>query len=259
MAVVTDVHDAVLAARMADQARKIALRYFRKDCGLAIKADQTPVTLADKEIERDLREMLGTYRPDDGVFGEEMPATAQTAARQWVIDPIDGTGAFAIGSPLFGALIGLLDRDAPILGVIDACAMNERWVAHGGVATLNGVACRTSGQQRLRHASVSATAVHQYPPEDYAVFERVAQSAAISRLGGDSYSYGLLASGFLDAVVESGLKPYDFLPIVPIVEAAGGVMTDWRGARLRLDSEGQVLAAASSELHAELLELIGRQ
>jgi fructose-1,6-bisphosphatase/inositol monophosphatase family enzyme len=172
-----------------------------------------------------------------------------------VIDPIDGTGAFATGSPLFGCLIGLLVGGRADLGVIDAPAMGERWTARRGEgATLNDVPCRVSGCARLADASVSSTSIHLYAPEPLAAFHRVAAHAAGARLGGDCYAYGLVAAGHLDAVVETGLQPYDYLPIVPIIEEAGGVITDWSGAPLTLTSRGDVVAAASLSLHAELLQ-----
>ena len=258
MAVASVLDDIQLAIQMADKAREIALRYFRMDLGLSMKADRTPVTLADREIERVLRDMLAELRGGDGVLGEEWPDSGPDKPRQWVIDPIDGTGAFATGSPLFGALIGLLDKAVPVLGVIDACALQERWVAWRGEATLNGVPCQTSSQRSLKDASIGSTAIHQYAPADYAAFERISSRAAITRLGGDSYAYGLVASGHLDAVIETGLKPYDYLPILPIIEAAGGVITDWTGQPLGFSSKGHVVAAATRELHAELIELIGR-
>lgn len=256
MLVASTLDDIEIAMQMADKAREIALRYFRMELGLSMKEDRTPVTLADREIERVLRDMLAAKRSGDGIFGEEWPASGPDLPRQWVIDPIDGTGAFATGSPLFAALIGLLDKGVPILGIIDACALQERWIAWRGQATFNGTPCRTSGQQNLRHASIGSTAVHQYSDADYAVFERISNRASISRLGGDSYAYGLVASGHLDAVIETGLKPYDYLPILPVIEAAGGVMTDWAGQPLNFSSHGDVVAAATPELHAELIEQI---
>jgi inositol-phosphate phosphatase / L-galactose 1-phosphate phosphatase / histidinol-phosphatase len=256
MQVASTLDDIDVALQMADKAREIALRYFRMDIGLSMKSDRTPVTLADREIERVLRDMLAETRSGDGVFGEEWPASGPEMPRQWVIDPIDGTGAFATGSPLFGALIGLMDKGTPILGIIDACALQERWVAWRGKATFNGTPCHTSGQQSLRGASIGSTAVHQYADSDYAAFQRVSSRASITRLGGDSYAYGLVASGHLDAVIETGLKPYDYLPILPIIEAAGGIMTDWAGQPLGFSSQGHVVAAATPELHAELIAQI---
>jgi histidinol phosphatase-like enzyme (inositol monophosphatase family) len=249
--------DLTLLDDMADAARAIALRYFRKDIGLTMKSDASPVTRADREIEDHLRRMLALHAPDDGVFGEEMPPTGLDRPRLWVIDPIDGTGAFATGSPLFGTLFGLLNEGVPSIGAIEASATGERWIGcAGGEAWLNERPCRTSGCTRLARASIGATAINAYAPEARAAFDRLAARAAITRLGGDCYSYGLVAAGHLDAVIETGLKPYDFVPIVPIIEAAGGVMTDWQGAPLTLHSEGHVVAAASTELHEEICALL---
>lgn len=249
--------DLILLTDMAEAARAIALRYFRKEIGLTMKSDASPLTLADREIETRLRQMLALRAPDDGIFGEEMPPMGLDRSRLWVIDPIDGTGAFATGSPLFGVLFGLLAKGVPVLGAIDACATGERWIGCAGSgAWLNGNPCRTSGRRALEGASIGSTAIHSYRPEARAAFDRLAARAAITRLGGDCYAYGLVAAGHLDAVIETGLKPYDFLPIVPIIEAAGGVITDWLGAPLTLHSEGHVVAAATGELHQEICVLL---
>lgn len=256
-AVVGGDADMELAARMADAARGIAVRHFRQEFSLAFKQDQSPVTAADRAIEAQLRQILSCERPGDGVLGEEMENIGLGAERVWVLDPIDGTGAFATGSPLFGTLIGLLATGRPTLGVIDAAALGERWsAALGQGARFNGVPCRTSGRTRLETASISSTSVHAYGAEDFSAFRRVSEKAAITRLGGDCYAYGLLAAGHLDAVVETGLQPYDYLPIVPIVTEAGGEMTDWSGAPLTAASSGRVVAAATPELHARIVELL---
>lgn len=252
--------DRDLAATLADTARRIAMTYFRHELGTSIKVDLSPVTLADREVEAALRAILAREAESDGILGEEMASFGLDNTKVWVIDPIDGTGAFATGSPLFGTLIGLLIEGRPSLGVIDAPATGERWIAErAGGATLNGIGCRVSGCTSLSDASVSATSIHSYAPAALAAFRRVAARAAITRLGGDCYAYGLLAAGHLDAVVETGLQPYDYLPIVPIIEEAGGLITDWSGADLRLGSSGDVVAAASPGLHAEILEALNQQ
>ena len=253
--IASDWSDIGIATALADAAREIAMRHFRKGLEVSFKNDLSPVTVADREVEAALREMLGRHAPADGILGEEMVSFGLERERVWVIDPIDGTGAFATGSPLFGCLIGLLVGGRPALGVIDAAATGERWTARrGGGASLNGVPCRVSGCSRLAEASVSSTSIHLYAPEPLAAFHRVAAHAACARLGGDCYAYGLVAAGHLDAVVETGLQPYDYLPIVPIIEEAGGLITDWSGAPLALTSRGDVVTAASPSLHAELLE-----
>lgn len=253
-------HDAdrALLDAMLDAARAIALTHFRTFPDVAMKQDASPVTRADRDIEAHLHAMLAENAPRDGVLGEEMAPVGLERARLWVIDPIDGTGAFATGSPLFGVLVALVEGGVPVLGAIDACATGERWVARRGAgATLDGRRCRTSGRRTLAEASVAATALHAFAPGDRASFERVGAAAAITRLGGDCYAYGLVAAGHLDAVIETDLKPYDYMALIPVIEEAGGVITDWNGAALTLQSDGRVIAAASAALHAEIRARLG--
>jgi histidinol phosphatase-like enzyme (inositol monophosphatase family) len=247
--------DAALAAEMADAARMVAARWFRRPIPVDAKADRSPVTEADRTIEQAIRARLAEARPQDGVFGEEYGADIDGRARVWVVDPIDGTGAFVTGSPLFGTLIGLLDGGVPVLGLIDMPVLGERWTARRGAgAALDGSPCRTSGCARLADAALGATSPLKFEGAEEAAFRAIAAAARITRFGGDCYAYGLLASGHLDAVVEVGLEPYDYLPLVAVVEEAGGVVTDWRGAPLGLGSDGRVVAAATPSLHAEIVE-----
>lgn len=248
--------DTAFAQVLADKAGAIAMAYFRKPNGLALKGDASPVTLADTEIEAMIRNAVETTFPEDGLFGEETGVTGIDRDRLWVVDPIDGTGAFATGSPLFGVLISLLKNGQPELGLIDASATGERWIARRGQGSfMNGIACRTSGRTSLVAAAIGSTSVHAYGPAERSFFQRVSQRAAITRLGGDCYAYGLVALGQLDAVIETDLKPYDFMAVVPVIEEAGGVVTDWQGLPLTIYSTGKVIAAATPELHAEILSL----
>lgn len=245
------------ANAFADTARSIAMGYFRRPNGMTLKSDETPVTLADTEIEAAFRRQVATRFAQDGVFGEEAEASGLDRERIWVIDPIDGTGAFATGSPLFGMLLALVTGGRAEFGIIDACAMQERWFARRGKgATLNGVACHTSARTGLAGASIASTSIHMYGPHDRQVFDTLASAAAITRLGGDCYAYGLLAAGHLDLVVECGLKPFDFMALTVLIDEAGGVISDWNGLPLTLGSGGHVLASATPELHAEALERI---
>lgn len=251
----TDVED--VAQALADLGRELALKHFRQPLDVEDKLDLSPVTVADREIEAGMRTLLAQQRSEAGIYGEEMGAENPDADELWVLDPIDGTGAFVTGSPLFGCLIGLLRNGTPELGVIEMPRLAERWVGRrGGEVTLNGQPCRSSGRARLAEASLSATSLLAMPEADRVGFLHAAERARLVRFGGDCYAFGLIASGHLDAVVEGGLKPYDFLPIAPVVEAAGGVMTDWSGAPLNLESDGRVIAAASPELHAELMHAV---
>ena len=245
------------AERLADAARGIALAHFRRAIDVETKPDATPVTIADRGIEEAMRAILAERHPAAGVFGEEMGADRSDARDIWVLDPIDGTGAFVTGSPLFGILIGLLRDGEPIVGVIDIPVLGERWTAvKGGGARLNGAPCRTSGRARLAEASLAATSPLIFSEAEHAGFARLADRAALTRFGGDCYAYALVAAGHLDLVVEAGLKPYDYLPIAPVIEEADGIMTDWSGRPLDLESDGRVIAAASPDLHAEALTIL---
>jgi len=249
--------EVAFANAFADKARVIALRYFRQPHGLTMKADETPVTMADTEIEAVFRDEAEVRFAQDGIFGEETGVSGQERDRIWVIDPIDGTGAFATGSPQFGVLLSLVTKGRAEFGIIDACAMGERWFARrGSGATLNGVACAVSGQITLANASISSTSIHQYEAWERQVFDRLASAAAFARLGGDCYAYGLLAAGHLDLVIECALKPFDFMALTVIIEEAGGVISDWNGQPLSLKADGRVLASASYELHNEALGVI---
>lgn len=252
-----DVLDQEVALALADAARAIALQHFRRPLDVAMKADASPVTVADRCAEAAMRDILASRRPGDGIFGEELGRKALDAPRIWVLDPIDGTGAFITGSPLFGVLVGLLRDGRPDLGVIEMPALGERWLGRPGLpAEMNGRPCRASGRTRLAEASLAATSLLAMPAADRPAFLRLAERASITRFGGDCYSYGLLASGHLDVVAEAGLQPYDYLPVVAVIEAAGGVVTDWSGAPLGLASNGRVAASASASLHEEVLRVL---
>jgi inositol-phosphate phosphatase/L-galactose 1-phosphate phosphatase/histidinol-phosphatase len=246
---------AAFAETLADEAGEIARRYFRRPLAVDTKADASPVTEADRQIEAVIRKRIHERYPSHGVLGEEHGRAAGTSRLTWVIDPIDGTKSFISGMPNFGTLIALLDGDAPVLGVIDHPALRERWVGRAGVPTCsNGSICRTSPCASLAQAVLYATTPDMFKGTARKPFEAVSRRARMRRFGGDCYAYALLASGYIDVVIEAGLQPYDFLALVPVIEGAGGVITDWQGRALRLDSDGQVVAAATPALHRELLE-----
>ncbi len=245
------------AEAMADRARGIALRYFRQPLNVETKADLSPVTLADRTIEAELRRMIAETYPEHGVFGEEEEATGIDRRHVWVIDPIDGTKSFVTGMPLFGTLIALLEDGVPRLGLIEASAMTERWLGIAGAATtLNGAPCRTSACTKLDQARMFTTSPEMFSGDDAGRYQALASRVKVKRYGGDCYAYGLVASGHIDIVIEASLKPYDYLPCVSVIEAAGGVITDWSGQALSLNSDGRVIVAATPELHTEMLSLL---
>lgn len=240
---------------LSDTARRLALRFYRTPFAVETKADLSPVTLADKGIEAALRDLIRAHAPGVSIIGEEMEAEG-AGDQAIVIDPIDGTKAFITGFPLFGTLIAYADKGRPVAGFIETPAMNERFVGGSGGAWLNGAPIRVSRCQRLSEAKFYTATPDHLKGRDLEVWTAVSAASGLRRIGGDCYMYGLLAAGFCDLVVEAGLQTYDFMALVPVVQGAGGVMTDWEGAPLNLYSDGRVIAAATPQLHAEVLKLI---
>lgn len=207
---------------LADAARPIARRYFRRPLTIEDKQDHSPVTVADREIERRLRELINARYPEHGIFGEEEGGADLDNAHLWVVDPIDGTKSFISGMPTFGTLVAFMGLDAPRIGVIDMPALDERWTGAGGRPTYrNGEPCRTRSCGRLADAIIYATSPDIFSAEESGLFETVSRAARMRRFGGDCYAYALLASGCVDAVMEAQMKPYDYLALVPIIEGAG--------------------------------------
>ena len=247
---------AAFAETLADAARTVARREFRASIEVQYKADGSPVTPADREVEETLTALIRGRFPGHAVVGEEFGRTGADDARwRWALDPIDGTKNFVTGRPLFCTLIAFLEEDRPILGVIEAPALEERYAgAAGEPARFDGRACRTSGCARLADARVSATTPDLFDSDQLVAFDDVSFAARLRTFGGDSYQYAQLAAGHLDLVVEAELAPYDLLALVPVVVGAGGVITDWEGRPLTAGSDGTILAAATRELHAEALD-----
>lgn len=246
------------AENLADSARALALQYFRGTFAFERKDDESPVTVADKAIEAAMRAAIEKHYPDHGIYGEE---TGQTFGDEnlWVLDPIDGTKSFLTGMPLFGALIAFLNSGRPEIGIIEMPALGERWVGAAGKTTLNGNAVRVSNKTSLEDAMVYTTSPDFYKSEDdWAAYDRLSKRAAIRRFGGDCYPYALLASGHCDLVIDPSMMPYDFLPLVPVIENAGGFVTDWNGNPLTLESAGYVIAASSPKLLESALEELNR-
>lgn len=247
------------ANTLADTARNVVRPYFRTRLDIVDKADESPVTIADRNAEAAMRELIETAYPDHGIFGEEYGAVRTDAEHIWVLDPIDGTKSFVSGLPVFGTLIALAEQGNPVLGVIDQPIMAERWIgATGHATTLNGSEAHVSDCTELSTATMYTTHPSMMDTEEkLSRFNTIAKAAKLSRFGGDCYAYGLLASGHIDLVVEAQLQPYDYMALVGVVEQAGGVISDWRGNKLTMDSDGAVVAAATPALHRAALALLG--
>ena len=245
--------DIRLAHALAD-ASGVAIRpYFRARFAQELKADASPVTQADREAEAAIRALIERHRPADGIIGEEYGEERPEAERIWVLDPIDGTRAFIGGRPIFGTLIALLENGRPILGVIDQPISGERWIgAIGRPTLLNGQPVRTRNPARLADAVFATTAPWFCGP-----FETLRAATGDALLGGDCYNYALVATGQIDLVVEEQLKLHDFAALLPVVEGAGGRMTDWSGAPLGRESDGRVVAVGDPALLDQVLPLLG--
>jgi inositol-phosphate phosphatase/L-galactose 1-phosphate phosphatase/histidinol-phosphatase len=251
--------DTFLAAalRLADAAGEEIRPHFRKPLAVEDKADLTPVTAADRAAEAVMRRLIEARFPEHGIIGEEFGRVREDAEFVWVLDPIDGTKSFISGVPLFGILIALSRRGHPVLGVIDQPISRERWVgATGRPTTLNGAAIHCRACSALAAATLFATTPNMFRGQDAAAFARVSAAVKLTRFGADCYAYGLLAAGFVDLVLEASLKPYDFCAMVPIVEGAGGVATDWQGRALDLASDGRILIAGDRRAHQAALVLL---
>lgn len=245
-----------LAEVLADEARAI-LTANTAPPPASFKADRSFVTELDLTIERRLRAILAEQRTDHGVLGEEEEADRADADWVWVLDPIDGTAAFVAGMPVYGTLIALAYRGAPVLGVIDFPTTRERWVgAQGHPTRLNGATCETRRGLTLSGCIQSASNPDFFPPAAKPVLEAVSRRTAWRIFGGAALSYGRLASGRIDLAVDTGLKVHDYAAFVPIIEGAGGVITDWDGQPLGLGSGSHVLAAGDPAIHREALAIV---
>jgi inositol-phosphate phosphatase / L-galactose 1-phosphate phosphatase / histidinol-phosphatase len=245
-----------LAHWLADAAGAVARRYFRQPIGVDTKPDRTPVTIADREAEATMRAAIERRFPDDGILGEEFGTVRAKATRVWVLDPIDGTMSFIAGIPLFGILIALVDDGIPALGIIDQPISRERWVGAAGQATnRNGVPVLTRTCSAIDAASLYATSPDMFGADEPA-FARLKAAVKTARFGADCYAYAQLASGFIDLVVEAGLKPYDYCALAPVIAGAGGSITDWHGNELGLRSDGRVIAAGDPVLAAQVRAML---
>jgi histidinol phosphatase-like enzyme (inositol monophosphatase family) len=248
-----------LAARLAEAARAAILPIFRSaSASTPDTKDKTgydPVTEADRASERAMRELIAAERPNDAVEGEEYGSTSGTSGLTWYLDPIDGTRAFVAGLPSWCVLIGLAKENRPILGVIDQPWLDERYTGVGDEAWLDCRGARTKLKTRdcpsLTQAVLSTTDPFILTPPERGAFEHIRQTARLTRYGLDAYAYARLAAGTIDMVTETGLKAHDVAALFPVIEGAGGVVTDWRGGPAQLG--GQIVAAANRKILDEAL------
>lgn len=258
----SDARDVIETAHaLAEAARAATLLHFRS-AGLTADTKETtrfdPVTVADRLSEAHMREILAQRRPHDGILGEEFGATEGTSGLTWVLDPIDGTRGYLSGTPTWGVLISVRDEARVIYGLIDQPYIRERFEGGLGRAEVNGPSGHSPLATRPTRALSQAILLSTFPEvgtqAEYTSFRRVADQAKLVRYGMDCYGYALLAAGQVDLVIEAGLQAYDVQAPIAVIEAAGGVVTDWQGKPCL--QGGQVLAAANAAIHAEALALL---
>ena len=245
--------------QLADLGRDATLPWFRNmqlDADNKSEAGFDPVTQADRAAETAMRAHIEKLRPQDGILGEEFGDKESKSGLTWILDPVDGTRGFLAGTPCWGVLIAVADASGPFLGVIDQPFIGERFFGGLGSAWVSGpqgqktLATRTT--TRLEDAILFTTFPEIGSPQERAAFQRVAQDVKLTRYGLDCYAYALLAAGHIDLVIEAGLKPYDIAAPTALIEASGGIVTNWHGDPV--DADGQVIAAANATLHAQALE-----
>lgn len=251
------------ACKLADAASRITLQHFRQSLNVDNKLSGNnfdPVTIADRAAEAAMRDLILLHYPTHGIYGEEYGAKSGTSNFTWVLDPIDGTRAFISGLPTWGTLIALFDGNRPVVGVMDQPFTGERYFADdlNGKSVLRHLSTdtslRCSNCSQLAKAIMMSTAPDMFDQHEFAAQQKLASSVRLMRYGGDCYSYCLLAAGHVDLVVESNLSLYDIQALIPIVEHAGGVVTDWHGESA--NNGGQVVAAANVSLHRQALDVL---
>lgn len=252
------------AHNLADLSADVIKKYYRRENDEIVKDDDSPVTKADRGAEEVMRAAIEKKYPGHGIIGEEYGVKEGNGEFNWVLDPIDGTSSFIIGRPIFGTLIALTKGQKSLLGIVNQPITNERWLGIDSVgAFLNGekIAVRNCGA--LNNAVMCSSSSFYFQGDDADILQKITSKTKYQKLGGivyggDCYSYACLASGYIDVVLDPGLKIYDYAATMPLVEAAGGIITDWQGNDPKLKSGVKLLACGSKKIHAEILEIINK-
>jgi myo-inositol-1(or 4)-monophosphatase len=262
----TAVDFAAFVEKLADIAGETILPFFRTSIGAEDKnigGMFDPVTEADRAAEAMMRRLIGNTFPNHGIIGEEFGCHQENADYVWVLDPIDGTKSFISGMPIWGTLIGLLHHGHPTYGMMVQPFTRERFIGDGRGAIWRGPGLnhamterklKTRSCESLAKATVMTTSPLLYSEEKLAALRRVEKQARLSRYGCDCYAFAMLAAGHVDCVIEAGVQTYDIAPLMPIIEGAGGIVTNWQGGDAAFG--GDVIAAGDKRIHAQVLKLL---
>lgn len=245
-----------IAFEITEQAAHIPKKHFRAELDVEHKLDKSPVTIADQQTEQFITDALKQHFPDHAIFGEEFGRQTNSSEYEWIIDPIDGTRSFVAGMPLYGMLLALLKNQQPQLGIIRMPELDEVYVGDCQTATQNQSSIHCSQVSSIDDAIIYINEGEKINANNPDLFKQLCASGRIMRLGYDCYPHALLAAGNVDLVIDFDLKPYDYFSLIPVVEGAGGVITDWQGQPLNMESNGQVVSAATHELHQQALALL---
>jgi len=243
-------------AELCNSAAKVIMPYYLADeIGLVEKSDATPVTIADREAEAVMRELIKRRFPSHGIIGEEHGNENEGADWVWTLDPIDGTVSFVAGAPLFGTLVGLLHLGKPVLGAINLPVLQKLILGDGERTTIDGKPIRLREIDKLSEATMLATDVqHVEDPEFRTSFNRFLDEVNLFRTWGDCFGYALLAMGRADIMMDPRVKAWDILPLIPIVRGAGGTISAWDGSDAWAGAT--TCLAAHPSIHAEIVRIL---
>ena len=246
------------ANHFADISRAIIRQEISRPRNVTVKSDTTPVTPVDQKVELALRAAIAKIFPEHGIVGEEYEDSHSDSDYVWILDPIDGTMAFVAGLPTFSTLIALTWRGTPILGIMDSPFTLERWVGVDGTATtLNGDTIQSRSCKSLANAFAhTSSPLYFESASDIAAYDRIKSAVQFLIFGGGCHAFGRVAHGYIDVAFETAHDIHDYLALVPIINNAGGIISDWQGNPLTLSSGPQFLASGDQDVHRLALEIL---
>ena len=254
---------AIIGNNIADEARTISLKYFKKKLNIQSKDKKNfdTVTIADINVQKKINNIIKKHFPEHSILGEEL-SVKSISDYEWCVDPIDGTKSFIQGFPAWGTLISLSRKKEIILGIADIPALDERYIGYSkkSYKIIKGKKSKlkVSDKIELKESILNTTSPYVFANrQDQKIFEKLADKVKTVRLGGDCYSYCLLADGHVDIVLESGLKPWDIRALEPIIKNAGGILNTWEGNKIL--NGGRIIAAANIELFKKTKKIINKK